>query len=465
MKRAEGPSLQALLETRGRFDEATAADLAAQVADALDHAHRQGVIHRDVKPSNILLDGRTAVLTDFGVARALDDPTLTATGLTVGTPAYMAPEQASGRADLDGRADLYSLGVVLYQMVTGRTPFWGSTPQVMHAHVYDPPPPPSSVAEVSPAMEAVILRAMAKNPEDRYPTGAALAADLRSLVEATHTRQPVVLRVKPSRRRTLRWGLAALLVASVLGGGVWLATSRPSPAPTPAPTSGVPATGPATGEASATPSQVITPSPSPPSAPSPSATASPSATLSPSATPTPTTPPPTPLPAATLTVVPLSPDSTPTACPQPIAAAFADWMAPDTTLAAQIGCPRGPAVQAAGAWEPFERGQMLWRGDLRQIYVLHQAGAWASYDDRWREGDPSWDASIVPPGGFMQPVRGFGLVWREQPGVRDALGWATASEVSFDSTFQPFERALLVADRSAARAWALFSDGTWLAGP
>jgi hypothetical protein len=108
---------------------------------------------------------------------------------------------------------------------------------------------------------------------------------------------------------------------------------------------------------------------------------------------------------------------------------------------------------------------MLWRGDLRQIYVLRQAGAWASYDDRWREGDPSWDASIVPPGGFMQPVRGFGLVWREQPGVRDALGWATASEVSFDSTFQPFERALLVADRSAARAWALFSDGTWLAGP
>jgi serine/threonine-protein kinase len=118
------------------LDEATAADIAWQMADALDYAHRQGVVHRDVKPSNIMLtpEGR-AMLTDFGVAQALDDSSLTRTGLTVGTPAYMAPEQVSGDQTVDGRADLYSLGIVLYQMVTGRTPFRGSTPHVLHAHL------------------------------------------------------------------------------------------------------------------------------------------------------------------------------------------------------------------------------------------------------------------------------------------------------------------------------------------
>ncbi|MFN8460055.1 MAG: serine/threonine-protein kinase [Anaerolineae bacterium] len=135
----EGESLADRLARHGALDEADAIDIAWQMADALDYAHRQGVIHRDVKPSNILLtpEGR-AVLTDFGVALALDDPALTRTGHTVGTPAYMAPEQA-GDGPVDGRADLSALGVVLYHMVAGRPPFRGATPQVLHAHVYDPP--------------------------------------------------------------------------------------------------------------------------------------------------------------------------------------------------------------------------------------------------------------------------------------------------------------------------------------
>ncbi|HXV42471.1 MAG TPA: serine/threonine-protein kinase, partial [Anaerolineae bacterium] len=177
----EGQTLADRLAHAGPLDEATAADIAWQIADALDYAHRQGIIHRDVKPSNILLaaDGR-ALLTDFGVALALDDQTLTRTGHTVGTPAYMAPEQASGDP-VDGRADLYALGVVLYQMVTGRTPFRGNTPQVLHAHVYDPPPAPSSVAKVSPALEALILRALAKEPGQRFQSGAAMAQALAGL--------------------------------------------------------------------------------------------------------------------------------------------------------------------------------------------------------------------------------------------------------------------------------------------
>jgi hypothetical protein len=108
---------------------------------------------------------------------------------------------------------------------------------------------------------------------------------------------------------------------------------------------------------------------------------------------------------------------------------------------------------------------MLWRGELHQIYVLHQAGVWKVYDDSWREGDLVWDTGIVPPAGFYQPVRGFGLVWREEAGVRDVLGWATAEESSFSAAFQPFERALLIADDTTPRLWALLSDGTWLAGP
>jgi hypothetical protein len=145
--------------------------------------------------------------------------------------------------------------------------------------------------------------------------------------------------------------------------------------------------------------------------------------------------------------------------------AFAAWPASYPDVAAQVGCPRGQSLQISAAWELFERGEMLWRGDLHQIYVLRQSGMWAVYDDLWRDGDMQWDAAIVPPDGFMQPVRGFGLVWRQQAGVRDDLGWATASEATFDAAFQPFQRALLIADRAQARLWALLSDGTWLAGP
>lgn len=499
MELVEGPALQGLLEARGCLDEATAAEIGAQVADALHYAHTRGVIHRDVKPSNILFDFQGhALLTDFGVARALDAPALTTTGLTVGTPAYMSPEQASGRADLDGRADLYSLGVVLYQMVAGRTPFRGSTPQVLHAHVYEPPPPPSSVAHVSPPMEAVILRALAKHPEDRHPTGAALAADLWPLVEGTRTRQPAVLphaesaRSRPSHQpgtwraldTRLLGVLAALLAAVVVGGGVWLAVGRPTPALLSALSGGAPVAvmSPVTAMPSLTSPSLPSPSltlagtaprangtaPAPQVSPSTDVVeAAPGDSTVPAALNATLTPPVSP--ASSLSSTPPPPTSTlsatPTACPQSAGTVFAGWLASDASLAAQVGCPRSQAIEAVGAWEPFEGGQMLWRGDLRRIYVLLGAGTWMVYDDEWREGDVEWDGSIVPPAGLHQPVRGFGLLWRDEPGVQVALGWATATEASFSGTFQPFERGLLIADGATMRLWALLSDGTWLAGP
>jgi len=178
----EGETLADRLQRKTRLREIDAIDIAWQIANALDYAHLQGVIHRDVKPSNVLISRDDhAMLTDFGVAQALDAPALTQAGHIIGTPAYIAPEQVMENRMVDGRADLYSLGVILYRMVTGRLPFRGTTAQMLHAHVYDRPPAPSSVAKMSPTMEGIITRAMAKNPKERYQAGSAMAQALSRL--------------------------------------------------------------------------------------------------------------------------------------------------------------------------------------------------------------------------------------------------------------------------------------------
>ncbi|HEX5505348.1 MAG TPA: serine/threonine-protein kinase, partial [Thermomicrobiales bacterium] len=173
---------------------AEAAALLAPVGAALDYAHRQGVLHRDVKPTNILLTEQDhPFLADFGLAKGFDQDGvsgLTATGMMIGTPEYMSPEQGQGGA-LDGRSDLYSLGVVLYEALTGRTPFRGETANetpvsIVVRHVTAPPPPPRALnPALSPAVEAVLLRALAKSPDERYPTAGALFAALREALAET----------------------------------------------------------------------------------------------------------------------------------------------------------------------------------------------------------------------------------------------------------------------------------------
>ncbi len=154
-----------------------------QAAEALDYAHEQGLVHRDVKPANLLLDGRGRLyLADFGIAKALEGAEgLTRTGVGVGTPEYMAPEQAQGRADQ--RSDLYALGVVLYQLLTGRVPYSGnSTVEVLMKHLQDPLPllPLRNIAPTLPArVEQVVTKALAKNPNDRYASGKAMVEDLQ----------------------------------------------------------------------------------------------------------------------------------------------------------------------------------------------------------------------------------------------------------------------------------------------
>jgi len=177
MALVDGESVARLLADQGQFEVDRVRRVIAEVADALDCAHRQGVVHRDIKPDNILIDrasGRPMV-TDFGIARAAaEESRLTVTGSAVGTPAYMSPEQAMGERDLDGRSDIYSLGVVAYQMLAGETPFRAAnTPAMLMKHVSEPPPSLRSRRPDTPAdLAAAVDRALEKRPEHRFATAA-----------------------------------------------------------------------------------------------------------------------------------------------------------------------------------------------------------------------------------------------------------------------------------------------------
>jgi serine/threonine-protein kinase len=175
MPYVEGESLRDCLEREKQLPIEDAVRIATEVADALGFAHQHNVIHRDIKPENILIESGHAVVCDFGIARAISEAggeTLTDTGLAVGTPAYMSPEQIAGDADVDGRSDLYSLACVFYEMLAGEPPFTGPTPQAIIArHAVDPVPPLLTVrATVPNTVNGAILRALGKVPADRFRT-------------------------------------------------------------------------------------------------------------------------------------------------------------------------------------------------------------------------------------------------------------------------------------------------------
>ena len=183
MPYVEGEALRQVLARDGRLPPAEAVHLACQIADALAYAHRHNVVHRDIRPENILLEEGHALVADFGIARALavsGNEAISSSGLIMGHPSYMSPEQARGAAQLDGRSDIYSLGCVLYEMLVGLPPFTGPTGAAVLARVMaESPPPIRTIAPAVPvAVERAVTRALAKRPEDRFHGAVELAQAL-----------------------------------------------------------------------------------------------------------------------------------------------------------------------------------------------------------------------------------------------------------------------------------------------
>ena len=375
MELIEGGDVARLLATEGRQAPARAARLAVDAAAALQAAHDAGLVHRDVKPGNILLraDGR-AMVADFGIARATGEDGMTRTGATLGSVEYFSPEQARGER-AGPASDIYALGVVLYELLTGTRPFRGDSPYaVATARLRMPPPDPREIVPDLPAgLAAIVLRAMARQPEERFVSAGAMRADLaawltNSEAEATPIpgaaaaggRRPADTQIGPPvaagapapaapmparRERSVgAWPLALLLLALIGGGylGGRLLSNAPGGDALASVVVGIPG-GQVTATASATPQ---------PTAPS---TASPA--------PTPTIAPPTPTPAPPAPTA--APAAAPTAAP-PIAAA-----APDDAVAAFYGHAE------AGR---FDEAYALWSDRMRATYPRQ-----SNLDDRFAQ--------------------------------------------------------------------------------
>jgi eukaryotic-like serine/threonine-protein kinase len=233
----DGESLAERLHREKQLPVPDAVRILREVADALAYSHSRGVVHRDIKPGNVLLSGRHAVVTDFGVAKAVSaagGDKLTTVGIAVGTPSYMAPEQAMGETDIDARADIYALGILGYEMLAGRLPFEAKTAQgILAAHVMEVP---KDIREVRPGipdpLADALMRCLAKNPADRWQTADELVSHLEMIgstpsggITPTHTR-PVPKVTLPRTKSPRSWIMGVVAAVVLIGGaiGAWAMT-------------------------------------------------------------------------------------------------------------------------------------------------------------------------------------------------------------------------------------------------
>jgi tRNA A-37 threonylcarbamoyl transferase component Bud32/tetratricopeptide (TPR) repeat protein/TolB-like protein len=238
MPYVSGESLRARLSREGELPIAEAVRILRDVADALAHAHGESVVHRDIKPDNVMLSGRHALVTDFGVAKAVSEATgrnqLTTAGVALGTPAYMAPEQAAADPNIDHRADVYALGALAYELLSGRPPFTGTTPQmVLSAHITQAPDPVTRHrASVPPALEQLVMRCLEKKPADRWQSVEELLPQLEALTTPSGGITPAqttpVSAVRPKRTGAIVGAVAAFAILGALGAW-YLIAGRGSP--------------------------------------------------------------------------------------------------------------------------------------------------------------------------------------------------------------------------------------------
>jgi eukaryotic-like serine/threonine-protein kinase len=214
----EGETLQSKLRREGQLPVDEAVTLAREVCEALAYAHERGIIHRDIKPANVLLSAGHALVADFGIARAVGGgaEALTKTGIAVGTPHYMSPEQATGLREVDARSDVYAVGAMLYEMIAGEPPFTGPTAQAIISRSLTETPRPLTATRqgLPPLVDAIVGRALAKTPADRFATAGAMADALRTSLSVTQSGANAALDAGPSP--WMVWGPFALGSAGAL---------------------------------------------------------------------------------------------------------------------------------------------------------------------------------------------------------------------------------------------------------
>lgn len=464
MKLLPGPSLAELLQREQRLSPDRVVHLTAELASALDAAHDRGIIHRDIKPGNVLFDERgKAMLTDFGIAKSLDAPALTESSVIVGTPDYIAPEQIDPRlapqGKLDHRADLYSLGALLYRTLTGHRPFEGPAQVVLLAHLQtDPPPPSSYIPELPSAVDAVLARAMAKRPTERYNSAADLAEALAlSFGDQTevgvvfpaglrdpHTRTTAHVPAAPAqvaaevaggsqpdpvKRRTALAPLAAVvalvLIATLGFGLVRFAQGQQQQASV-------------AGADPTVPALTVTPTTTSTAEPTATSTIPPSATAS--STPTATS-----APTATTTAVPTF---TPTLEPSPPAPTTAPTSAP-----AIAGGVRDRPPPALPRPSPTPRPAPTRTPIPRPVVQATAVPA-----ER-----PTAVVEAAEPNCQFKLAGGFGNLWRTNAAVRGELGCATQSEQAGYSVEQLFENGRMYYRQEGHRFWIFdgATSGVW----